>query len=90
MRLAVESEWGKYESLKQSLVDLLDDAQKLALVRAEAKVMLFATRRAADREGFVKRIKTVRTAASDPAPWLWIDLPWDVSATNPPVYGVVE
>lgn len=89
MRLAVESEWGKYASLKQSLVDLLDDAQKLALVRADAKVMLFATRRATDRDEFVRRIQTVRAAASDPVPWLWIDLPWEVSASNPPVYGVL-
>lgn len=90
MRLAVESEWGKYASLKQSLVDLLDDAQKLALVRADAKVMLFATRQAADRVQFVSRIRMVRNAASDPAPWLWIDLPWDASSLNPPVYGVLH
>lgn len=90
MRLALESEWGKYANLKQSLIDLLDDAQKLALVRADAKALIFATRSTADRMQFVTRVQAVRGATSDPAPWLWIDLPWDASASNPPAYDVLS
>lgn len=90
MRLALESEWGKYASLNESLVLVLDDVQKLALVRADAKVMVFATRNVDDRDHFVRRINAMRAMTDDSAPWLWIDLPWNVSVSLPPACGVFE
>lgn len=89
IHLALESEWGSAKSMEQSLVCVLDDAQKLALVRADAKVILFATRLGQDRGAFVTRIEKVRVAMRDDRPWLWIDVPWDLCATRPPVYDVI-
>jgi len=89
LHLALESEWGKFKSTSLSLVDILDDAQKLALVRADAKVLLFASRPRESREPYVSRIERVRTVMADDRPWLWIDLPWDVCAERSPVYDVI-
>lgn len=74
--LALESEWGKRgtKSLSTSLV--LDDAMKLAVLRARAKVIVFASRDGTNRQSTLDLLGKMRRSLRDEAPWLWIDLPW--------------
>jgi len=44
VRLALECEWGKYNNRKENVAAVLDDACKVAMVRAKSKVIIFATR----------------------------------------------
>lgn len=74
--LALESEWGKRgtKALATSLV--LDDAMKLAVLRARAKVIVFASRDGSSRQSTLDLVSKMRRSLGDETPWLWIDLPW--------------
>lgn len=74
-RLALECEWDQSSS-DQSLVAVLDDAAKLAAVRAESKVMIFGSHSKDHRAQIVPSLERLRHAADDNAPWLWIDVLW--------------
>lgn len=76
MSLALESEWGKRGTRDLSTTLVLDDALKLAVVRASTKVIIFASRDGSDRQPTLDLLNNMRTSVQDCAPWLWIDLPW--------------
>ncbi len=76
MSLALESEWGKSGTKDVSTTLVLDDALKLAFLRASAKVIVFASRDGSDRQPTLDLLNRMRASVSDDAPWLWIDLPW--------------
>lgn len=75
MKLALESEWGKWGYADQSLVMVLDDACKLAVLRASVKVMLFSSHWTDDPARVPAALKKLRTCHGDTSPWLWIDVP---------------
>jgi hypothetical protein len=74
--LALESEWGRKWSEETSLSAVLEDAWKLAILRAEVKVMIFASQAGDNRRRILTALQDLRKAANDQAPWLWIDVPW--------------
>jgi len=66
----------------------LDDAWKVANVRAIAKAVIFPThkgkdRQERDRREIVDSLQTLRMQSRDDAPWLWVDLPWIESGDYP-------
>jgi hypothetical protein len=75
--LAMESEWGKCKNSELSHVMILDDACKLAAIRAKVKVMIFSSQERNDRNEIVNLLSRLRSAARDTSPWLWIDIPWE-------------
>lgn len=75
MKLALESEWGKWASRDRSHVMVLDDACKLAVLRAEVKVMIFARHLKDDLDRAPKALRELRLRHRDSDPWLWIDVP---------------
>jgi hypothetical protein len=75
IKLALESEWGKWGVADQSLVMVLDDACKLAVLRAQTKVIIFASHWDDDRERAAKQLERLRRCHADTDPWLWIDVP---------------
>jgi hypothetical protein len=75
-RLALESEWGRKWSEEKSLSAVLEDAWKLAILRADVKVMIFASQAGHDRADVLAALQELRKGAGDDAPWLWIDVPW--------------
>lgn len=78
MKLGLECEWGKSGSPNRSLTMVLDDASKLAAVRASVKVMIMATHTGGGSEtgDFFRAVRGLREAWDDPAPWLLVNLPW--------------
>lgn len=76
MSLALESEWGKVGTRGISTTLVLDDALKLAFMRATAKVIVFASRDGSDRQPTLDLLARMRASTHDNAPWLWVDLPW--------------
>lgn len=77
--LALESEWGHARNAETNLHKVLEDASKLLHVRARAKVMLFASNSAANRDeihGLLTRL--IAADRTGLCTWLLIDMPWDV------------
>jgi hypothetical protein len=77
MKLALESEWGKWGNGDQSLVMVLDDACKLAVLRASVKVIVFSSHWADKSNRVVEKLRNLRGCHGDTDPWLWIDVPND-------------
>ena len=77
MKLALESEWGRWGYADQSLVMVLDDACKLAVLRALVKVIIFSSHWSDDAARIPDALRKLRTCHGDTAPWLWIDVPND-------------
>jgi hypothetical protein len=67
MQLAMEVEWGGRD-------DVLDDASKVAAVRAEAKVIVTGVR-AHVASDMLRDLTKLRMLTEDTVPWLWINLP---------------
>jgi hypothetical protein len=67
MKLALESEWGTF-------VQVLDDACKLAVLRAAVKVMIFSSHWNGPQDRVVKSLYHLRKCHNDTAPWLCIDV----------------
>jgi hypothetical protein len=82
IRLAMECEWGKYNNKNESLFMILEDAWKLAVIRANLKIMVFSSQDGSDRGEIVKRLEQLRGSTEDAVPWLWIDVPWHVKTTG--------
>lgn len=74
LQLALECEWGSRASRPENTARILDDAWKVALVRATSKVLVFASK--GNREAIHESVRQLRSAAGDDAPWLLIDVPW--------------
>jgi hypothetical protein len=76
--LAVESEFGKQGAVALTRSMILEDAAKLAIVRADAKVMLFGTTRGGPQtKDLLRDLRLLRKQAQDASPWLFVDVPWD-------------
>jgi hypothetical protein len=73
VRLALECEWGRFGDETTTRNAILDDASKIAAVRADVKVMVTgaAPAWAAHVEHDLRRL---RAATQDPAPWLWANV----------------
>ena len=80
-RLALECEWDQ-SSRDGSLARIMDDAAKLAGVRADSKVMIFGSLAKDHRLQIVKSLERLRDAADDNVPWLWIDVLWQGYRVN--------
>jgi hypothetical protein len=89
LRLALECEWGKNGDQDESLSMILDDAWKLAVSRADIKVMVFASQQRKDREKIVFRLIQLRRHNGDRAPWLLIDVPWSNGELPRDIYCTV-
>lgn len=70
--LAMESEWG-------NVVDVLEDAHKLAVVRAKVKILVFESKKTAVRGDVIDKVEKLRSSAKDTDPWLIIDVPRKLS-----------
>jgi hypothetical protein len=92
LRLVLESEWGKGNSPSSTTSMILDDAAKIAIVRADAKVMLFGSCRDGHRNEIAEVLTKLRRQTDDPAPWLWIDVPWRPRSNDrwAPAWGVLK
>jgi hypothetical protein len=77
IKLALESEWGKWGYGDQSLVMVLDDACKLAVLRASVKVMIFSSHWKDDTNRVTDALQNLRRCHADTSPWLWLDVPND-------------
>lgn len=81
--LALESEWGKYRSPRQTFEMVFDDACKLTAMRADVKVLVTAVSAISCRSnpenapdaGLQKALVTLRERTCDASPWLWVNLP---------------
>jgi len=82
MTLALESEWGDSRSRDASRNLILDDAAKLAFLRAKTKILLFSTNDKTGREfcDIEGHVSLLRASTGDTAPWLLADVPWDTHA----------
>jgi hypothetical protein len=81
-RLALESEWGAKNSHSENLARVLDDAWKLALIKANVKVMVFATTSSKKAQSILDCLDKLRSRSGDIAPWLCIDIPWNQKDTT--------
>lgn len=83
VKLALESEWGDERSSKYGIPKVLEDAAKLCVLRSNVKVMIFASTKNTHKD-YVEKLKNLRCAHGDNAPWLWIDVPWNFTLGSPP------
>jgi hypothetical protein len=92
VRLALESEFGRQINPDESFVMVLQDAVKLAAVRADVKVMIFATHDGSEAKAVAGELERLRGQSGDAAPWLWIDLPWDADMSHAwkPAHGILR
>ncbi|WP_148314177.1 hypothetical protein [Sorangium cellulosum] len=93
IRLGLESEWGHQASPRYNIERVLIDAAKLAAVRAQAKVMIFASTNTQNRDDIVECLSRLRSTSDDSVPWLWFDIPWtwDRRITRwEPAFGLVD
>lgn len=74
--LAMESEWGRSNSERATRHEVLEEAIKLAIVRARAKVVIFGPTTADQANRLFAEIETLRNSAGDPRPWLFVSNPW--------------
>jgi hypothetical protein len=91
VRLALESEWGSATSSALNFHRVLEDAAKLAVVRADVKVMNFGIDVERDCEAIVAALCDLRSQAGDDAPWLWVAVPHrERQGDWTPTSGVIE
>ncbi|MGA2232271.1 MAG: hypothetical protein ABSH22_15345 [Tepidisphaeraceae bacterium] len=82
VQLAMECEWGRFNNENESLFMILEDAWKLAVIRAKVKVMIFSSQAGRDRDEITKRLGQLHYSSEDVVDWLWIDVPWRVKITG--------
>ncbi len=80
VRLALESEWGRVGAPSQTRVAVLQDAIKVAAIRANVKVIVFGPHDTAHGEKVFADLEMLREQAEDSAPWLCVSLPWSDEA----------
>ncbi len=91
LRLALECEWGVENNTARATEEILRDAAKIAVIRAEAKVVVFASCNEAHHERIVSLLTQLRAQAEDRTPWLWLDVPWwKAEPIWHPVFGVLQ
>ena len=74
MKLALESEWGKWRYADQSLVMVLDDACKLAFLRSQLKVIIYSSHWDDPQDRILTALRNIRRCHDDPDPWLCVDV----------------
>lgn len=92
IRLALESEFGRYLNADETFAMILSDAAKLAAMRADVKVMIFATQDGSEARDVAGALERLRRQSGDTSPWLWIDLPWDAGMQGvwEPAHGILR
>lgn len=74
--LAMESEWGKSNSCRATRHEVIEDAIKLTIVRARAKIMIFGPTKASEADSLFRDLAVLRENAGDTSPWLLVSNPW--------------
>lgn len=74
--LGLESEWGRFGDVRHTRVKVLEEAVKLAAIRARTKVLLFGSNGTEQRDHLFADVALLRYQARDAAPWLLVDVPW--------------
>lgn len=74
LKLAMECEWGDSRNADRSLCLVLDDACKLAVLRAQLKVMVYSTYYPAEADRTLKALGQLRTCHGDADPWLCLNI----------------
>lgn len=83
MLLAVESEWGSLAP-GPNRCRILEDATKLAAVRARNKLMVFGSKDGgAQRNDILDHLRRLRDLADSGGTWLWMDVPWSWAKNSP-------
>ncbi len=82
VRLALESEWGKSGAPAATRVAVLQDASKIAAMRANVKVVVFGPENVASGNEIFADLRLLRARSEDPAPWLCVALPWSDEAPS--------
>lgn len=79
--LALESEWGRLDSppLRREMV--LDDASKLTALRSAVKVLVTSMPKE-HAISLERDLEVLRKRTGDDAPWLWINLPPEMTPDN--------
>jgi len=90
VRLALESEWGSVPTPGLNYHRVLEDAAKLAVLRADVKVINFGIRDERARDVLVAALAQLRRQAGDDAPWLWVAVPHRPSQEWTPVSDVIK
>lgn len=91
VRLALESEVGKLGNPDYSFALIMEDAIKVAVMRADVKVVVFASQPRLTADDVATALQKLRKRSDDASPWLWADLPWgqDADGVWCPRYGVL-
>lgn len=74
--LGLESEWGRFRDVLNTRVKVLEEAVKLAAIRARAKVLVFGSNGTEQRDRLIADVALLRYRTRDEAPWLLVDVPW--------------
>lgn len=74
--LGLESEWGRFGDVRGTRVKVLEEAVKLAAIRARTKVLVFGSNGTEQRDRMFSDVALLRYQTRDPAPWLLVDVPW--------------
>ncbi|WNG14412.1 hypothetical protein [Cystobacter fuscus] len=74
--LGLESEWGRFGDVRHTRVKVLEEAVKLAAIRARTKVLVFGSNSQKQCDHLLADVALLRYQARDAAPWLLIDVPW--------------
>lgn len=74
--LGLESEWGRFGDVLNTRVKVLEEAVKLAAIRARTKVLVFGSNGSEQRDGLIADVALLRYRTRDKAPWLLVDVPW--------------
>jgi hypothetical protein len=74
--LGLESEWGRFGDVRHTRVKVLEEAVKLAAIRARTKVLVFGSNGTEQRDRMFSDVALLRYQTRDPAPWLLVDVPW--------------
>lgn len=78
IKLALESEWGEESSEDATAVAVLEDAIKIAAMRAQVKVMVYGCEDKGHHSEILDLLRKLRTQTADEAPWLCVSVPWSV------------
>lgn len=75
--LGLESEWGRFRSVLNTRVKVLEEAVKLAAVRARTKVLVFGSNSTEQRDQLIADVALLRYRMQEQAAWLLVDVPWN-------------
>ncbi|WP_164017861.1 hypothetical protein [Pyxidicoccus trucidator] len=74
--LGLESEWGRCGDVRNTRVKVLEEAVKLAAIRARTKVLVFGSNDTEQCARLIADVALLRYQVRDETPWLLVDVPW--------------